>query len=130
MLDQLIPTLSQFAAGTCTPKGSLLGFPTWYKYLSGVDAEGPVNGLSTCVVRITSVNDTWLIVAAIIEILLRLGALVAVAYVIMGGIQFVTAEGQSDKASKAIKTIISACVGLAITIVSTAAVTFVAGRFN
>lgn len=126
----LLPSFYQLAAdSTCTPKGSFLGFPTWYKYLVGVRAESAVSDVSTCVVRITSINDTWLIVAAIIEILLRLGALVAVGFIIMGGIQFVTAEGQSDKAKKAIGTVVSACIGLAITVVATAAVTFVAGRF-
>lgn len=131
LFANLLPGLYQLAAtgGTCTPKGSLLGFPTWYKYLVGVTAAGPVDGVSTCVVRITSVNDTWLIIAAVIEILLRIAALAAVGFIIFGGIQFVTAEGQPDKAKKAIGTVINACVGLTIAIVSTAAVTFVAGRF-
>lgn len=126
---QFITTFSTLV--TCDPKGGgFLGFPTWYKYLKGVTVTIPGGTGTDCVVRITHINDIWLIVAAIIELLLRIGALVAIAMVIAGGVQYITSEGNPDKAGKALKTIISAVIGLAITVASAAIVSFAAGRFN
>jgi hypothetical protein len=124
----MLPFITYFSATVtgCTNEktGSFLGFPTWYKYLDRVEVG------NDCVVRITHINDVWLIVAAIIELLLRIGALVAIGMVIAGGVQYVTSEGNPDKAKKALNTIITAAIGLALTIASAAIVTFVAGRFN
>lgn len=133
---QLTNLITTFAAtsptsGTCKPSGgSFLGFPTWYKYLDGVEVPVGDGTITDCVIKITHINDTWLIVAAIIELLLRLGALIAIGIVIAGGVQYITSEGQPDKLSKALKTIINAAIGLALTVASAGIVSFVAGRFN
>lgn len=122
----MIQLLTKFGATTyCSlDGGGFLGFPHWYKYLKGVeDASG-------CSPAITNINDVWLIVAAVIEILLRIGAIVAVAMVIAGGVQYITSEGSPDKTKRALNTILMAVIGLAITIASAAIVSFVAGRFN
>ena len=73
--------LTQFGAANDPCKGGgFLFFPTWYKYLPGnIDPNG------LCTPQLTSINDIWLIVAAVIEILLRLTALVAVGFIIYGG---------------------------------------------
>jgi hypothetical protein len=77
----MITTLTNFAA-TCTAKGGFLGFPTWYKYLDSIqDATG------ACVPKINGISDVWLILAAIIEILLRIAAIGAVVFVVIGGIE-------------------------------------------
>ena len=124
--------LQRFAASTpeiCTPKnGGFFSFPTWYKYLQGVKTV-TYSG-DDCVVRITKIADFWLVLAAIMEMLLRIGSIAAIVFIIYGGISFITSEGQPDKTSKAIKTVISACVGLVITIGASAIITFIAGRFN
>lgn len=119
------PFASRFAdAGPPCSSGDFFSFPTWYKYLPSVVGSNP------CAPKISSINDVWLIIAAVIEILLRVGALAAIAMVVYGGISFITSEGQPEKTAKAIKIIINAVVGLAITIVSAGVVTFLAGRFN
>jgi len=100
--------------------GSFLGFPTWYKYL-------PCNG---GVPALTNINDIWLIVAAITEILLRVAGLVAVIMVIYGGIQYITSQGEPDKTTKARSTIINSLTGLTIAILAASLVAFVAGRFH
>lgn len=115
----------------CTPdRGSFLGLPQWYKYLDGIEAHNPSTGLTECVVKINSINDAWLVVGAILELLLRIGAIVAIAMVIAGGVQYITSEGSPDKTKKALNTILMAVIGLAITIAAAAIVSFVAGRFN
>ncbi|MDL2363275.1 MAG: hypothetical protein QFB86_02765, partial [Patescibacteria group bacterium] len=105
MITQLI---TQFAA-PC-PGGSFLGFPHWYKYLDGK----VVNGL--CGPQLHGLNDVWLIVAAIIEIMLKLSAIVAVGFVIYGGISYIVSQGESEKTARARGTIVNALLGLAIAI--------------
>ena len=103
--------------------GGILSLPTWYKYLDGnVDAK---SGLCTPVM--TKLTDVYLIIAAIIEIILRISALAAVAFIIYGGFQFITSRGEPDKAAKARGTVQNALIGLVISISSAAIVTYFAG---
>ncbi len=111
--------LSHFAA-SCGG-GNFLFFPKWYEYLPGTtDSSG------LCSPQISSLNDVWLIVAAIIEILLRVAALVAVIFVIYGAVSYTISQGEPDKTSRAKSTIINALVGLAIAVTSAAIVAFIA----
>ncbi len=127
----VFPLLHFFAANPpCQPKGSFFGLPTWYKYLPGQTVTNAITGVSECNVGLTAISQVWLIVAAVLELLLRVGALAALVMIVYAGIQFVQSEGQPDKTAKALSTIIYACVGLGITIAATTVITFVAGRFN
>jgi len=110
------------AAGSPCAGGGFLGFPTWYEYLPGNQAGGG------CVPALTSLSDIWLIVAAVIEILLRVAGILAVVFVIYGAISYITSQGEPDKTAKARDTIINALIGLAIAISSAALVAFIAGR--
>src|ERR1700722_14954688 len=112
--------LTHFAAAC--PGGALLVFPSWYEYLPGTT---DANGL--CTPGISGLNDIWLIVAAVIEILLRIAALAAVGFVVFGGFQYITSLSEPDKTKRARETIIYAAVGLAIAILSMAIVNVIAG---
>jgi len=114
--------LSQhFAAAASTCKGSsFFSLPTWYEYLTCNSSGSP---------QLTSISDIWKIVAAVIEILLRVAALVAVGLIIYAGIQYSTSQGNPQQTSKALSTIINAAVGLVICIISAVVVTFIAGSF-
>jgi hypothetical protein len=121
----------------CTPTGgSFLGFPNWYAYLSGIASYAPntdVNSATPSLVCSPSINglsDIWLIVAAVVEILLRLAALGAIVMVVAGGVQYITSQGEPDKAAKARNTIIAALAGLVIAVIAATAVTFLAGQFK
>lgn len=81
-----------------------------------------------CTPVIGGLNDIWLIVAAVIEILLRLSALLAIGFVLYGGIALITSNGDPDKAAKARKTILNAVIGLVIAVVATTVVSYLAGR--
>ena len=115
--------------------GGFLGFPHWYKYLQGIGAPSGSNATSgsssyTCVAQVGSLSDVWLIVAAIIEILLRLAALAAIAFIVYGGVQFITSQGDPGNTKQARQTVINALIGLVISIGATSVISFIAGRFN
>ena len=115
--------------------GSFFGFPTWYKYLGEIkdlppEASKPIGTVSEqCVPVINSLSDVWLIVAAVIEILLRIGILVALTFVVVGGVRYIMSQGEPDKTAQAKNTIQNALIGLVISITATALITFIAGRF-
>lgn len=115
-----------FAASKPCPGGNFLGLPKWYKYLPG--QTDPTTHL--CSPQLTSINDVWVIGAAIIELLLRIAALLAIVYIIYGAIQYITSQGDSAKANKARQAVSNALVGLVIAVLSAAVVNYIAGRFN
>lgn len=105
--------------------GDILGFPTWYKYLNGQDL-----GDGKCTVVFNFPGDAGKIALAVAEIALRIGALVAVGFVIYGGFRFILSQGEPDKAASARRTIINALIGLAIAVLATTIVTFVGGSLT
>lgn len=129
----LTALFSQFAA--CSSGSSFFGIPTWYKYLEV--KEVLVRGIRTCEIQSNvfkndtlDLNIVLLIGFGILDILLRVGALVAVGFIMYAGVQYVSAQGEPDKAKKALGTIINALIGLGITIVAAAAVSFVGHRIG
>jgi hypothetical protein len=120
MMLQLFTTFGKACSG-----GHFLTFPTWYEYLgSKTDANG------VCAPVVSGLNDVWLIVAAAIEILLRIAALAAIAFVIYGGVQYMTSQGEPASLEKARSTIINALIGLAIAILSSVIINFIAGSIH
>lgn len=115
------------AQAACGGDG-FLGFPQWYEYL---DIKLPdVDGEPVCSPSVSGLNDIWLIVLAVIEILLRVTVIIAIAFVIVGGIKFITARGNPDKINTARNSVQDALIGLVIAISATAIVSFIAGRFE
>ena len=113
----MITVLTQFAAG-CGNKGIHI-LPTWYKYLN---TNSDPNG--GCSVEFNFPADLAGIGLAVVEILLRIGALVAVAYVIYGGFMYITSQGEPDKAKNARQAILNAIIGLVLTLLATGIVSF------
>lgn len=111
--------LTTFAADKCS---RFLGFPTWYEYI-----HDPNN---CSVIKIDSINDVWLIVAALIEIFLRVAALVAVGFVMYGSFKYITSQAEPDAVTKARQTIVNALIGLVIAILAAGVVNFIAGNIN
>jgi ABC-type Fe3+ transport system permease subunit len=110
-----------FAATAESCHENFLGFfPTWYQYLAGSCSSPQIHALS----------DVWLIVAAIIEILLRIAGLAAVIFVMYGGFQYLTSQAEPDAVNKARQTIINALIGLAIAVLASVIVNFIAGTIN
>jgi len=115
--------LIRFAAAC--PGHGFFSFPTWYKYL---DCTEDANGAE--LPRVIGINNVWLIVAAVIDMLLRAAAVVAIGFVIFGGVEYITSQGQPDKTAQARSTIINGIIGLVMAVSATAVITFVAHQFN
>lgn len=129
-MQNLIQLFQQYGQ-SCAPKGDFFGyFPTWYKFLNGIPVSDPYGGADQCVPQITGLNDIWLIVAAVTDMLLRVAVLVAIGFVIAGGIKYMTSQGVSDKTAKALDTIIKACVGLVLALGASTLLTFLVGRLG
>jgi hypothetical protein len=126
LLTTTLMQLTRFFGATtpCDPTvgaGSFLGLPHWYEFLPGQTDE--ISG--KCIPVIHSINDFWAIALAIVEILLRIGGMVAVVYVIYGGFLYMTSQGEADRTSAAKSTILNALVGVVIVIIAIVAVNFV-----
>ncbi len=120
----ILNLLNHFAGPSC-PADDFLGLlPPWYKYLPSVDGSVP------CAPQINGIGDIWLIAAAVLDILLRLASIAAVVFIIWGGVQYITSEGQPEKTAKARSTIINSLIGLVLAVAAAALVTFIAGRFH
>lgn len=121
--------ISLFAADACDKSGGFLGLVPWYHYLQ-VDSK-------TC--EITSFNilpadhapsDIPLVLLAIVDDLLRVAGIIAVAFVIYGGIQYISSQGNADKTARAQSTILNALLGLAIAIVAVAFVSYLGNQLG
>ena len=121
----MINLLTSFADSTCTfSGGAFLTLPHWYQYLSGTMVN------NVCSPQSQGINDIWLIVLAVTEMLLQLVALIAIIMVIYGGVQMLTSQGQPDGIAKARTTIINALIGMTISIAAAAIITFLAGNIG
>ena len=104
----------------CTKESNdFLGLPTWYKYLN------PEFDGDKCELNAKFPEDLGKIGLALVEILLRVGGMVAVAFVIYGGFKYLTSQGEPDNTKNARQTILNAVIGLVIAILATAIVSFI-----
>lgn len=122
------------AAAGCTNKSSFFGIPPWYQYL-----KVEVNQYSkACELNVSlsksdgSLDFTTisLIGLGVVDILLRIAALVAIGYIIYGGVQYVTSQGEPDRIKHATGTVTNAIIGLVITILAAAFVRFIGSRIG
>lgn len=125
-----IPSLTNFAASCDLPE-KLYQIPTWYKYLPGeTDPTDP----GTCRLMLDfstdAANSLISVGFAVIEIMLFVAGIVAVAYIIYGGFKYVLSQGNPDQTKTAKDAILNALIGLIIAIVATTVVRFVAERLS
>jgi hypothetical protein len=127
----MISLFTQFAADACQ-KASFFGLRPWYYYLP----DSRLNQ-NTCDIKgfklLPSGNtgsDVPLVLLAIVDDLLRIAGLVAVAFIIVGAIRLVASQGNPEDASRAQDTIINALLGLAIAIIATAFVSFLGHKLG
>lgn len=119
-----------FAAVNYCETKNFFGFPPWHKYLEHRAPKVEISGTRECSPHIENINDIWLIGLAAVEILLRVGVIVAIIYVMLGGMKYVNSRGNAEKTEAARKTITDALIGLVIAVSATAVVTFIGGRFG
>ncbi len=123
--------LQNFAAD-CSVR-YFFGIPSWDRYLieAGRIKENAATGACEMVSAFEwktapgTTSDLTFILLGILDILLRLAGIVAVAFIIYGGIQYITSDGAPDATKDAQQTIINALVGLVISMLATATVSFI-----
>jgi hypothetical protein len=137
MLGQLFNLVSVFGAG-CAEK-TFFGLLPWYHYLtkkveSADDPATPkVETVCTIVFNPLPTNgrsDILLVLLVIIDDLLRLAGLVAIGFIIWGGVLYLTSQGAPDQTQRAQQTIQNALLGLVICILSIALVSFIGARIG
>lgn len=123
LINWLLENNHFFAAIGADCEKKFLTFPSWYTYLQ-------VNNAQQCAPKLTGLGDVWLIALAVVEILLRVAVLAAIAFVVYAGIKFAASRGNSDKVQSARNTLLDALTGLVIAIIATAVVAFIGRSFN
>jgi hypothetical protein len=117
-------SLLLFAAASHCEK-TFLGLIPWYHYLK-LDKNCEVVNFNL----LGSHSDLLLVVLAVIDDLLRIAGVVAVAFVIYAGFRYVTSQGSPDETSKAQSTITNALIGLAIAMVAVALVSYLGNKLG
>jgi len=115
---------STASAAPCTDQSNILTFPNWYR---GVYT----NAGTECNIEFKNgINDVWVIVTNLVEILIQAVGYVAVGFIIFGGIKYITSQGEAAGVTSAKQTITRAVVGLVISIVSVLILNLVVGVFG
>ena len=87
-------------------------------------SRGEASSLAEC--SLSDTNDTFMnTLAKIINVVLAVLGIVAVIMIIMGGVTYVTSNGDATKLAKAKNTIIYSVIGLVIALLAFAIVNFV-----
>ena len=116
-------TMPAYACDLKAGSGAPDIIPTWYKYVPGETLNGE------CVVA----SDLGgklpvLILMGVFDILLFIGGFIAVIMIMFAGYKFLVSTGEPQKIAGARTTLFNALVGLAITIVASQIIGFVAGK--
>lgn len=122
--------------GACDYSKTFFGLPVWYEYLKSyehADSSGACsfdfsNGKKTT--QVSDASAFVLIGLALVDILLRLIGIIAVIFVIVGGVRFVISQGEPDKIKQARGTIIGALVGVVIAVTAAAIVAFIGKKLG
>lgn len=116
-----------FMAATLTPcklpgtgTNSFFGFPHWWQYM-----QGAYDGIGTCTPVFHGPSDIFPIALAVINILLHIAGIAAFMGIIISGVSYIIAIGNSEKITSSRKGIQNSLIGLAIAFVAAAAVGFV-----
>jgi hypothetical protein len=121
--------LTIFAAGKCS--SNFFGLVPWYEYLKDkLDSNCDFKDFNILPGATGKATDVPLILAAIVDDLLRIAGFIALAFVIVGAIRYITSQGDPEATGKAQETIINALIGLAVTIVGVAFISFLGNKIG
>lgn len=129
MVSSIFIFLTRFSDAPCTPKSSFFGLPTWYKYLQS-EQVGTVPRCTPIIDIFNNPEQIGAIALALVELLLMVGGLAAVAFVIYGGFRYLTSQGEPENTRAARQTIINALIGLFIVILATTIVRFIGSKLG
>jgi hypothetical protein len=134
-------TIVADTADACANKanpGGFFGLEPWYAFMPD-ELSAPPN----CDVKCFNIfiqnqanecgqkgSDIPGVLLAVVDDLLRISGLVAIAFIIMGAFQYVASRGNPEKTAQAQSTIISALTGLAVALVAVALVSFIGSQLK
>ena len=129
------PKVQAAVAPGCDKSSAFLGMPVWYKYLDVGPETLQDNKVDPCAITGPKNAEGGLDIQkaiprvglAVVEILLRIAGMVAVAFVIYGGFKFVTSQGEPEAYKTAQRTIINALIGVAISVLAVTIVSVIGG---
>lgn len=120
----LLEPLTSFAVAC---RQSAYGIPTWYKYLECQVEPGGARRLMTDF-STDATNSLVSIGFAVIEILLLIAGVVAVAFIVVGAYRYVLSQGNPDQTKIAKDAVLNAIIGLIIAILATTLVRYIASE--
>ena len=130
MISWIILQLPMYlGAVNCTEdqKKRFLGvFPTWYTYIKDYGASNGGCGFGDMPLQDYAIP----VGLAAIDILLRAGALAAVAFIVMGGYRYISSQGEPKNIEAAMATIVNAAIGLGITVSATVLVAYIGNNLG
>lgn len=118
----------------CSSKTGFLGFKAWYAYLpqdsfeAGCQIKADLQIMPDNATKSPGVLPQ--IALAVADDLLRIAALVAVVFVIIGGVKYLTSQGEPAQTKQALSSIINALIGLAIAIIAAAVVSYIGKKLS
>ena len=110
-------SLFMLAATSCTKGG--IGIPDLYDGLCKTGSS----------VEFTKLADIWIVIANIIRILVALGGALAVIFIIVSGLFYITSTGDPGRIKRAKDILKESITGLIIMLVAYSAITFIASKF-
>ncbi len=127
-----IPGGGGSVASRCSKE--FLGLKPWFAYLPDRSFDTANNSCAITNFSLlggqNSPSQILPVLLAVADDLVRIAGLVAVAFVITGGIQFVTSQAEPDKTKRARETIISALVGVVVAIIAASVVAFIGSKLS
>ena len=124
---EIVHLLAAKTANGACEENNFFGLVAWYHYLD-VNSACDIRGFT--VLNSNKDSDIPLILLAVVDDLLRVAGIVAVAYVIYGAIQYITSQGEPDKTARAQSVVTNALIGLGISIVAVLVVTFIGNKLG
>jgi hypothetical protein len=126
----MMPLLSYLADVPSWCANSFFGLKPWYQYLPFNLTQNPASP-DYCTVNLdftgggAAWNQLWLIAIAVLDDLLIIAGVVALAFVLIGAFRYVTSQGEPQGIKDATGTIAGAIVGLIIAVVATDVVNYI-----
>lgn len=120
------------ASGKACAK-TFLGLKPWFYYLPGEAFQAgscDITSFSFLGDGANRKSDIPAVILAVTDSIMRLAGLISVAYVIIGGVYYITSQGEPEKAKRALQTIINALIGLAVVVVSAAIISFLGNKLG
>lgn len=126
-------------------RSAFFGIPPWYKYLPGEkvlqmapDGSGGIKEVEVCqpVIKKDSSEKAipkkaiLLIVASVLQMLIAVAGLAALAFIVYGGFMYLTSNGNAEQVKNAGSTLLNAIIGLAIAVSATTIVNYLAKQLS